>query len=148
MKKFLCLIMSLLICVTISVPAFAEDEDDPLDEVDFSNMSTKELNDYIHDLYIECTTDESISTRPNLLTQYLRLAWLAVAQIAKAAGFPCVGKVIEHSVRRRDYTETDGSFANKIKPTTSFKYWQQHSSLRSIIFEKSDDLDLFFLFAA
>ena len=62
MKRCVCVILFLIVCIAFSVLAFADfsDEDVPqepadysLMSIDFSGMSIEELNDFIHSIAVQ-----------------------------------------------------------------------------------------------
>ena len=100
-----------------------------------------------------CSADDTDSRMilPGSSTATLKAAWLAAAQAAKLAGYPCAAKAVEHSVLGINYKEDNGSFAEKIKTTSTFKDFlsatknsnkSHDSAVRE--FTKSDNSDLFY----
>ncbi len=62
MKRFVCVILSFIMCIAFIVSALAVSSDEtapqnPAEEsvtsIDFSGMSTEELNDFIHNIAIQ-----------------------------------------------------------------------------------------------
>lgn len=103
-------------------------------QLTFENMSIEELNRYI-DTTIDCINQRSFGTEiasaagqrvlPGVPTVIeLKLLWLAAAQAAKLAGYPCSGKLIECSVLGLNYNESKGAgglFRDKIVGTSTYK---------------------------
>ena len=153
MKKYLNKVLSsiLVLSVVLSLPTIAfaaeSDADRHLDSVieyqneeladaqlAFENMSIEELNSFID------TTIDRINQRgsgaeidsvtgqrvlPGVPTTIeLKLMWLAAAQAAKLAGYPCSGKLVECSVLGLNYNESKGAgglFRDKIVGTNTYK---------------------------
>lgn len=116
----------------------------------FQEMSIDELNAYIGDISASVNAAKTRSA-PQRITIELKAAWLAAAQVAKLAGYPCAAKAVEHSVLGINYTEDNGSFAAKIKTTSTFKSFLSatkssgktyNRAVRE--FTKSDNADLFY----
>lgn len=108
-------------------------------ENDLSDMSIEELNDYIHSLYLQSTASGGSSERAPILSA----AWIAAAEIAGRAGFPCAAAIVKSSARGQNYVESNGLLANKIKTTKAYAEWVISTSTY-ITFEKSDNADLFY----
>lgn len=108
-------------------------------EDDLSGMTIEELNDYIHRLYLQSTAPDGGLERVAVLSA----AWIAAAEIAGLAGFPCAAAVVKSSARGQDYVESNGLLANKIKTTKAYAEWVVSTSTY-ITFEKSDNADLFY----
>ena len=191
MKRFLSVILSLAMCTTLIVPAFASSLDEAVapfpdetvapspdetvapspdetvapfpdetvapspDETisqdsvissemspDFSNMSIQELNSFIHDIALQYDENDAQTARIIDLDD-IRLAWMAAAEIATRAGYPCAGAVVKSSVVGRDYIESNGLIAETIKTTSAFASWKNTMG-NYITFEKSDSSDLFY----
>lgn len=92
-----------------------------------SSMNIDELNNYIDSAIIVQESNEpfgnSGSTQSIVDTVTLKALWLAAAQIAKLAGYPCAAKLIEYSVLGINYNEkyvSNGLFAKKIKTTKTY----------------------------
>lgn len=150
MKNFLCSILSLVMCVTLCIPAFAAPPDDDSLSSDFteeannmypdlSGMSIEELNALIHNIAMEYENNGDVATYIN----GLGTAWSAAAGIAELAGYPCAATIVRSSVRGRDYIESNGLLANTIKTTNAFAAWSRNPST-TIEFKKSDNSDLFY----
>lgn len=122
---------------------FPDNTDQALQEA-LSGMTVDELNEYIHRLYLMNSSREySIDKNQNERNLTLRAAWLAAAQIAKAAGYPCAGTIVEYSALGNDYIETNGLLANTIQTTSAYAAWVPVGG-NSIMFTKSDCADLFY----
>lgn len=116
----------------------------------FANMNEDQLTSYIEEKVSYAKALEEINTEDKefglieqLIRLNLKLAWLAAAQLAKLVGLPCSGILIEYSVFDKDYTETDGIFAWKIKRTDAYKAYIADNS-KGLKFELTDSIDLFF----
>lgn len=116
----------------------------------FQEMSIDELNAYIDNISASVNAADTRSVTQNLIL-VLKAAWLAAAQAAKLAGYPCAAKAVEHSILGINYTENNGSFAAKIKTTSTFKSFLSatkssgktyNRAVRE--FTKSDNADLFY----
>ncbi len=97
-------------------------------------MSEEELNNYIANIKTACENRKNgkVSTLRGrnsvsdiiFIHQSLRLAWLAVAEIAKRRGYPCSAQLIKNSIFDEDYEEElgqSGVFKRKIKKNKDFK---------------------------
>ena len=113
-------------------------------------MSVCELNAYIDNISASFNAGDTriVTQNPTLV---LKAAWLAAAQAARVAGYPCAAKAVEHSVLGINYTENNGAFAAKIKTTSTFKSFLSatkssgktyNRAVRE--FTKSDNADLFY----
>ena len=145
MKRVICTILALIMCTTFCIPASAASLDDrifqqpiekTMQEINFSSMSIGELNAFIHSIAVGAPTN---SSRGNALS----LAWIAAAEIAAKAGYPCAGAVVKASANGDDYIESNGLLANTIKTTDAFSNWKVDLG-DYIVFEKSDSSDLFY----
>ena len=87
--------------------------------------------------------DYNIDKNPNGRNLTLRAAWLAAAQVAKLAGYPCAGTIVESSALGNDYIESNGLLANTIQTTDAYAAWVPVGGT-SITFTKSDCSDLFY----
>lgn len=122
---------------------FPDDTDEALRDA-LSVMTIDELNEYIHRLYLMNTSrDYNIDKNPNGRNLTLRAAWLAAAQVAKLAGYPCAGTIVESSALGNDYIESNGLLANTIQTTDAYAAWVPVGGT-SITFTKSDCSDLFY----
>lgn len=122
---------------------FPEDTDDALIEA-LSGMTIDELNEYIHRLYLlNASRNYNNDRNPNERNLTLRAAWLAAAQVAKLAGYPCAGTIVECSALGNDYIESNGLLANTIQTTSAYAAWVPVGGT-SIMFTKSDCADLFY----
>lgn len=115
----------------------------------FQKMSIDELNTYISSIHDSANADRK-SSKQNI-TLDLKLAWLAAAQVVKLVGYPCAARAVDYSVLGIDYTENDGTFAAKIKTTSTFKSFlaetkrsgkTYNSGVKE--FTKSNNSDLFY----
>ena len=111
-------------------------------QLQFEEMSNKELNDFIDSIAAQYNSQARTSVV--VPTASLRAAWLAAAQIAKNMGYPCAGTLVEKSAMGANYNETNGMFAQKIKTTSAFARWRKNHTETSLIFEKHDNADLFY----
>lgn len=148
MKKFLCVILSLLMCTSLCAPVFAAAPDElnfqgstdgAAMAPDFSSMSVDELNAFIHSIALQYDDNSTRTPRSNVI----RLAWIAAAEIASKVGYPCAGAVVKSSALGEDYIESNGLLAETIETTSAFASWKK-TSIDSIVFEKSDNSDLFY----
>lgn len=99
----------------------------------FENMSLAELNEYINDKIAKLEDTSDVQSMPTRVVGVgnaavtkleLKLLWLAAAQAAKLAGYPCSAKLVEHSALGISYDETKGSgglFHDKIVTTNVYK---------------------------
>lgn len=131
----------------------------------FSEMSIDELNNYIDQQVVNGQVGfEALSAitgvEPSVLIgiigsyYYLKLAWLAAAQIARNAGYSQAATLVEHSVRGQDYYENTTLpfnqyyMSNRIVRTNAFKtYFSQVRAGKDpgwFIINKSDNKDLFY----
>lgn len=101
----------------------------------FENMTIDELNHYIDSTIADINTrNRAASTDgasrsgakavgvPTVVE--LKALWLAAAQAAKLAGYPCSAKLVECSVLGINYNETKGAgglFRDKIVTTNTYK---------------------------
>nr|CRY95747.1 hypothetical protein [uncultured prokaryote] len=148
MKKCLCVILTLVMCTALCIPAFAASPDEISSQAitdeffadpDFSNMSIGELNAFIHSIMIQTTDNNAAASRVAIISQ----AWIAAAEIASKVGYPCAGAVVKSSARVEDYIESNGLLANTIQTTNAFASWKRDLG-NYIVFEKSDNSDLFY----
>ncbi len=111
-----------------------------------SRMSVPQLNSYIssvaqRDMAVAASTSSSNDTAATIID--VRLALYAAGLIAQKVGFPCAGRILEHSALNIDYTESNGAIARAIQNSPSYEAWKSTSN-DSITFEiASDGLDLF-----
>lgn len=108
---------------------------------DFSGMSIEELNDLIHTLSLLSTAVDEDAAAPR--ANAISLAWIAAAEIASNSGYPCAGTVVKFSALGEDYIESNGLLAETIQTTDAFSAWKSELG-DYIVFEKSDNSDLFY----
>ncbi len=95
-------------------------------QLTFEGMDMSELNQYI-DSQIQLIENRAIGSQSvtrGTTTLELQALWLAAAQAAKLAGYPCSAALIECSVLGVNYKETKGSgelFHDKIVKTNTYK---------------------------
>ena len=133
--------------------SYADDEELEKYEQKFENMTVEELNAYIADCQTSISGMEN-KTEENVIYRItLKTAWLAAARIAKLAGYPCSGKLVEYSVKNRNFSETSTGnkvFGGKIKKTQKFQNYlktaKKYTSYTpsAVAFSKSDDKDLYY----
>lgn len=111
-------------------------------QLQFEEMSNKELNDFIDSIAAQYNSQARTSVL--VPTASLRAAWLAAAQIAKNMGYPCAGTLVEKSATGANYYETNGMFAQKIKTTSAFAMWKRNYTQPGFAIEKHDNADLFY----
>ncbi len=127
----------------------------------FSSMTNEQLNQYIDNIKksfnnTNMTTSNISGTKAvtSSSTGTIGEAWLAAAQIARNAGYPCAASLVECSVNNYAFTENSALgnsalFHDKIITTSAYKSspynTKSQSSLSgSIVFNKSDNSDLFY----
>lgn len=121
------------------------------------SMSIDELNAYISSIKEEQERADLYKTQSVPSYTKLQGAWLAAAELAKKAGYPVAGTMVQCSVLGIDYTENNGLVVNglaakKIKQSDVFRtllYSVKKTKQpvnKSYIFYKYDDPDLFYAF--
>ncbi|MGX8698428.1 MAG: hypothetical protein ACSW8F_00680 [bacterium] len=122
-------------------------------------MSLEDLNLYIDKL--ANSASQNATGKGSVYTNWsrsdtkeaLKIAWLAAAQIARIAGFPCSASLVEHSVLGFNYSQKHGFFVLKIIRTSVYR--EIVSGVRSgrayhgntsgtNIFKKEDNKDLYY----
>lgn len=123
----------------------------PIEEL--ANMTNDELNALI-DSIAKSSSQSTIKTTS--ATDTIKTAWLAAAQIARNAGYPCAATLVECSVYNIPYTESfvlsGGLFETKIKSTSTYKQYLSNVKAGRISpgqstvlqFTKSVNADLFY----
>lgn len=119
-------------------------------------MSIDELNTYIDNICKNISSSSPQTVAPPLppitITSELKAAWLAAAQAARLAGYPCSATAIEHSVLGKNYTENgNGIFQQNIITTQAFKNYLSlvknanlNSATRIMEFTSTDNKDLYY----
>lgn len=113
-----------------------------------STASVQDLNNFIaqeENIYENPTNNSLYETKIGVGTSAVGLAWIAAAEIASRAGYPCAARLIINSVNNKNYYESGshGLFITKIKRNTDYRNWLK-TNHKSFIFQKSHDSDLFY----
>lgn len=150
MRKWVCIVMVLVLTTSMSVPAFASEpsennvetldiysiqdnlySNDELNQISsiLATWSTEELNSYISYL-AECSQD-GMNARYTVPTGSGQAAWLAAAEILEDNGYPCVGALIKSSLYDTDYIEVCTAaygeaalFQKTIKTTSAYSTYR------------------------
>lgn len=160
-NKLVSLVLALVMCLTLAVPAMANEEftgsvvgtwvtepnltpEEAEIYHDIEKMSERELQLYINNIIESINGDNQVGLRSDERSAALDALWYAAAQIAIMGGYECAGTLVQYSVRGQNYAEGNGIFANKIKTTAAFARWRSDPTSRHIEFNNSDNADLYY----
>ncbi|MCI7096000.1 MAG: hypothetical protein MR939_02245 [Clostridiales bacterium] len=152
MKKFIAIVFSFALLISMTIPAYGitntkamQQSINTISILDLGGMNVTELNEFIHEVASQSST--SSTSTYGVSSSLLSKAWYAAGRIAYLKGYTCAGTLVMYSAQGKNYTETNGLFANKIAKTSKYKTWKSNyssSSPTSLSFESSDNADLYY----